>query len=230
MSSMLPQESYDIEKRLELLSDRYDFKNPSLDLWNADKCPKDLLIYLAWALSVDLWDESWAEDVKRSVCRESLDIHRLKGTTYALQKSVDNLGYSARLIYWHQNKEIDKGRFRVVVSDENEIPSEKIRQINEVIEKNKRGTLHLDRFTISGKTKSSVKSANFLKCGETVKIMPLSVETYITESLISSAAMVRVIDRVKVLPIGKESILLINNAKLNKLNNQYQIEVNGIFK
>ncbi|CNJ51511.1 phage tail fibers [Yersinia enterocolitica] len=38
---------------------------PIRQLWNADTCPLPLLPYLAWAYSVDRWDEKWPEATKR---------------------------------------------------------------------------------------------------------------------------------------------------------------------
>lgn len=30
-------------------------------IWRPEACPEELLPWLAWALSVDVWDESWPE-------------------------------------------------------------------------------------------------------------------------------------------------------------------------
>ncbi|STH81317.1 tail protein I (GpI) [Escherichia coli] len=42
---------------------------PLRTLWNWRTCPVKLLPYLAWALSVDRWDEKWPEATKRSGLR-----------------------------------------------------------------------------------------------------------------------------------------------------------------
>ncbi|EQU65680.1 phage tail protein I [Escherichia coli HVH 209 (4-3062651)] len=39
------------------------------ELWNPDTCPANLLPWLAWAFSVDRWDEKWPEATKRAVNR-----------------------------------------------------------------------------------------------------------------------------------------------------------------
>ena len=49
---------------------------PLRDLWNP-KTAVHLLPYLAWAFSVDRWDEAWPEDVKRGVVSAAFYIHRL---------------------------------------------------------------------------------------------------------------------------------------------------------
>ncbi|PJD87429.1 phage tail protein I [Enterobacter hormaechei] len=42
---------------------------PLRRLWSPDDCPANLLPWLAWAFSVDRWDESWPEATKREVIR-----------------------------------------------------------------------------------------------------------------------------------------------------------------
>lgn len=58
-------------------------------LWNPWKCHIDDLPYLAWALSVDLWNENWDETKKRRVVAQSLEIHRLKGTETGISRHID---------------------------------------------------------------------------------------------------------------------------------------------
>lgn len=65
---------------------------PLRQLWNPDNCPLALLPYLAWAWSVDRWDESWPESTKRGVVRAAYFVHRHKGTLGALRRVVEPLG------------------------------------------------------------------------------------------------------------------------------------------
>lgn len=44
------------------------------------RCPVDLLGYLAWSRSVDVWNEDWPEAMKRYVVGRAFQDHRLKGT------------------------------------------------------------------------------------------------------------------------------------------------------
>lgn len=61
-------------------------------LWRAETCPAVLLPYLAWALSVDEWDNGWAEDKKRLVIAESRLIHQQKGTPAAIRRALAAIG------------------------------------------------------------------------------------------------------------------------------------------
>lgn len=55
-------------------------------------CPAHLLGFLAYELSVDLWDEAWPEWKKRSVIASALRDHRLKGTRAGLDRFLQIAG------------------------------------------------------------------------------------------------------------------------------------------
>ncbi|NLC36075.1 MAG: phage tail protein I [Alcaligenaceae bacterium] len=63
------------------------------DLWNPHKCPAHLLPWLAWAFSVDMWDDAWTESRKREIVAGSLAWHRKKGTPWALRQALAAVGY-----------------------------------------------------------------------------------------------------------------------------------------
>lgn len=71
-------------------------------LWDAERCPVRLLPWLAWALSVDEWDETWDEATQRRVIAASIDIHRKKGTVAAVRDALTCLGHTGRLVEWWQ--------------------------------------------------------------------------------------------------------------------------------
>ncbi|ARQ95337.1 tail fibers protein [Bradyrhizobium phage BDU-MI-1] len=58
---------------------------PIRELWNPWTCPENLLPYLAWALSVDLWDPKWSITKRRSVIANAVAHHRLKGTLAGIE-------------------------------------------------------------------------------------------------------------------------------------------------
>ena len=75
---------------------------PIRDLISPDRCPVDLLPYLAWAFSVDRWESSWSEATKRKVIKASYFVHAHKGTIGALRRVVEPLGYLIRVTEWWQ--------------------------------------------------------------------------------------------------------------------------------
>jgi uncharacterized protein len=73
-----------------------------------------LLPYLAWAWSVDRWDEKWSEATKRSVVKSSRYVHKHKGTIGAIRRVVEPLGYLIKVIEWWKTNETP-GTFRLDV-------------------------------------------------------------------------------------------------------------------
>ena len=71
-------------------------------LWNPDTCPIDVLPWLAWALSVDKWDENWSTEVKRNVVRSSVEVHRKKGTLFAIKQAVRAVYSDSDIIEWFE--------------------------------------------------------------------------------------------------------------------------------
>lgn len=57
-------------------------------LWSPKDCPARLLPYLAWGLSVDIWDDAWPETKQREVIAKALQLHRLKTTPAGIKAHV----------------------------------------------------------------------------------------------------------------------------------------------
>lgn len=75
------------------------------ELWNPDTCPANLLPWLAWAFSVDRWDEKWPEATKRAVIRDAYFIHCHKGTIGAIRRVVEPLGYLINVKEWWETND-----------------------------------------------------------------------------------------------------------------------------
>lgn len=98
---LLPLGSTPLEKRAaEILKSAVENPIVIADLINPDKCPVHLLPYLAWAFSVDKWDENWSEEVKRIAIKQSFFIHKRKGTINAVRRVVEPIGYMVNLKEW----------------------------------------------------------------------------------------------------------------------------------
>jgi len=67
-------------------------------VWSPADCPVHILPYLAWALSVDLWDDTWPETLKREACRRALELHRLKTTLAGIKAHVEFTGAEVRKV------------------------------------------------------------------------------------------------------------------------------------
>lgn len=99
---MLPPNASPQERALaESVARLSDVPVPVRDAWNPDTCPASLLPWLAWALSVDEWQQDWTETEQRAVIKNALLIHRHKGTLAALKRAVEPLGYIIRIVEWY---------------------------------------------------------------------------------------------------------------------------------
>ncbi len=61
-------------------------------IWSPDRVPEAFLPFLAWALSVDHWDGLWSVERKREVVAASVEVHRHKGTPYAIKLALRAAG------------------------------------------------------------------------------------------------------------------------------------------
>ena len=99
--SLLPLNSSQLERGIEQAID--DVPTTHIrTLYNAQTCPAHLLHQLAWAWSVDRWDNQWTEQVKRRAIAATFYIHAHKGTIGALRRVVEPLGYLLDVIEWWQ--------------------------------------------------------------------------------------------------------------------------------
>lgn len=105
MAVLLPFNATEFERALEkVIHDRFEaIEVPIRDLWDADRCPVNLLPWLAWANGVDFWDDSWPTHVKRSHIRNAINVHRRKGTAKAVKDTVNSFGAGLVLTEWFEN-------------------------------------------------------------------------------------------------------------------------------
>lgn len=62
--------------------------------WNPATCPEALLPFLAWGLSVDVWNSAWPVERRRAAVANSIDMHRHKGTLGGIRDHVAAVGSS----------------------------------------------------------------------------------------------------------------------------------------
>ncbi len=90
---LLPPNASPLERAMaDALGARFDRAVPVRDLWSPERCPEALLPWLAWAVSVDVWDDGWPLEARRRVVAESLARHRIKGSRAAVETAVAAFG------------------------------------------------------------------------------------------------------------------------------------------
>lgn len=105
-NSLLPPNASLLERAFDKVFDRIlQIPVNIRSVWRPEDCPKELLPWLAWAMSVDTWEEEWEtndvfDQLKRDVISESVQTQRHKGTAATIQQVFDTLGVTVDLTEW----------------------------------------------------------------------------------------------------------------------------------
>ncbi|HDR0964101.1 phage tail protein I [Pasteurella multocida] len=173
--TLLPTGSTTLEKRAAQIM-KSAVENPVIiaDLINPDRCPVHLLPYLAWAFSVDKWDENWSEEVKRIVIKQSFFIHKHKGTIGAVKRVVEPIGYLVELKEWFQTQpQGTAGTFSLTVEVSEtglneQTYNELVRLVNDV----KPVSRHLSQLAIAVSPTGTMKAFFAQNSGEIISVYP----------------------------------------------------------
>ena len=144
--SLLPPNASQLLRDLEsVFGDSFDLPTLNRYVVNPDLAPAHVLPWLAWALSVDDWSDSWPEQIRRNVIKASVEVHRKKGTIGALKKALQAFNYeNVKVEEWFEYG-ADPYFFRVFFDviepgfDVNILP-----QVQKVIESTKNARSHLE--------------------------------------------------------------------------------------
>ncbi|HFT3670807.1 phage tail protein I [Klebsiella pneumoniae] len=180
-SSLLPPGSSALERRLaQACSGISDLNVPLRDLWNPWKCPAKFLPYLAWAFSVDRWEETWTETAKRQAVSDAFWIHQRKGTVAAVKRVIEGLGYSMTLEEWWKVAD-PAGTFRLEI-DLNDIgiTEPMIYELERIIGDAKPVSRHISQLTLSASSSCIATIGCVLFDGEVITVYP---QGYITDDI-----------------------------------------------
>ncbi|MEY1396740.1 phage tail protein I [Klebsiella aerogenes] len=149
-----------------------DLSVPLRDLWNPWRCPVKFLPYLAWAFSVDRWEETWSEKEKRQAVSDAFWIHQRKGTVAAVRRVIETLGYSMTLQEWWEVAD-PAGTFRLEI-DLNDIgiTESMIKELERIIGDAKPVSRHLAQLNLSTLTLGPFYTAVAISDGNIVTVYP----------------------------------------------------------
>ncbi|MFU0853484.1 phage tail protein I [Kluyvera cryocrescens] len=200
-NTLLPPGSSALERRLALTcSGISDLQVPLRDLWNPATCPVRFLPYLAWAFSVDRWDESWAESTKRRVVQDAFYIHQHKGTISAVRRVVEPFGFLIRVLEWWQSGE-QPGTFRLDIGVQDlGITEETYLELERLISDAKPCSRHLVGMSINLQTSGTAYVGASSYIGEEITVYPYFAETIISGGAIYDGAAVHIADTMRVNP------------------------------
>lgn len=101
--TLLPPNATALERAIEASVARIsDVPVPLRQLVDPDTCPADQLPFLAWALSIDIWDSDWPDAIKRARVRSAITIQRRKGTVASLRDVIASFGGAVAVREWWQ--------------------------------------------------------------------------------------------------------------------------------
>ncbi|HEJ8018058.1 phage tail protein I [Serratia marcescens] len=173
MNSLLPPGSSQLERRAaEACANISDLNVPLRDLWNPARCPVKFLPYLAWAFSVDRWDEKWTAAEKRKAVTDAFYIHRRKGTVAAIRRVIEAMGFSMSIAEWWEVAD-PRGTFRLTI-DVNDvgITDEIVRELERLIGDARPVSRHIAGLNIKTVTRGKIYSAVASYCGEILTVYP----------------------------------------------------------
>lgn len=171
---------------------------PLRELWDPDTCPIRLLPYLAWAFSVDRWDENWDEATKRSVIKGSYYLHRHKGTIGALRRAVEPMGYLISVTEWWENDK-PPGTFEMEVAAlDTGITVEMYAELERVINDARPCSRHLTTLTISLETRGEIPVAVGAYDGDIMTIYPYFPDSIESSMTVYARAAVQMIDTMEI--------------------------------
>lgn len=113
--SVLPTGSTSLEKTLEqVAAGLLDIDVLIRALWSPQDCPYDLLPWLGWGVSIDLWDATWSDPQKRAAIADAIAFQRRKGTPVSLRTVRDRFDPLIRLVEWFEDRDtLDPFSFRL---------------------------------------------------------------------------------------------------------------------
>jgi phage tail P2-like protein len=114
--SLLPINASDLLKDLEYSGSKImDLKTSNKLVFNPDLAPENILPWIGWGLSIDAWSDNWPLETKRKMIRNSLILHKIKGTKAAIKKALEIIGVLAEITeWWETNPKLTPHTFQLV--------------------------------------------------------------------------------------------------------------------
>lgn len=154
--------------------DEVDFKTNTM--WNPQTCPANLLPWLAWAFSVDEWNDNWSEQQKRDVIAASFEIHQTKGTIGSVKRAISSLGYSISVSEWFDYGG-DPYTFRIDVGiNDEDITAQTVIQLQKVVDSAKNARSHLQTVSLNTAVEGTVYAAAGQVNGLVYRVYPQGTE------------------------------------------------------
>lgn len=112
--TLLPPTATPLAKALDILEERLFSLPVQMIVKDPATADVGMLDHLAWEYSVDVWDLDWPEDVKRDVIAIAAEVHRHKGTPFAIKRALEAFDVRTELLEWFDDPDGNgPGTFKV---------------------------------------------------------------------------------------------------------------------
>ena len=206
MADMLPANATAQERALSESTARIsEIPVPVDSLWNPWTCPAALLPWLAWALSVDVWDATWSEAQKRATIAAAVRVHRIKGTRGAVVRALDALGYDVTLVEWFEDTpQGDPYTFQLAVEvDDRGVDDALYSTLVQVVNRTKNTRSHLSGISVAAKTAGAVHVGSAAMLGDSITVSPWAIGSRTTAAPLYVATALAAYDILTVSPMGE---------------------------
>lgn len=176
MDELLAEASSPLENKLAaaFLDNR---PNPQFisTLWDAYRCPSDVLPYLGWAQGVHHWSSNWSEATQRLVVANAPQVHAEKGTRQSIERVLLDLGLQAKIIEWFEaDPPKPPGTFEIqvikVLGDSEELDNGNEHQIQSFVDYAKPISRKLSKISVDSTIHNNLYSAASAKLFRTIRV------------------------------------------------------------
>ena len=201
--SLLPWNATPQERALEATTARVGaVPVPVRALWNPDTCPAAQLPWLAWALSVDVWDADWTDAQKRAAVRASFAVHQRKGTVGAVLTSLASLGWATDVVEWFEDEPpAAPYTFRVEAElDARGIAPGLYEEIERLALAAKNVRSHLTRISLRSRLPCAIFIGGAITSAEVVDVLPYQISQIESSGVIGVGGALMVHETVSLTP------------------------------
>lgn len=178
VTSLLPPNATAQERSIEAAIARAgEFASLVKSLWNPDTCPAALLPWLAFALSLDKWNDAWTEIQQRAAIKASYYVHAHKGTIGAVRKALEAIDYELKVVEWFEKAPAGTPYtfdIQVKVSDRG-INDAVYKDIEDIVNATKNVRSHLGTVTAVAVLRGTLNSLAATLSGEYVTVYPEAI-------------------------------------------------------
>lgn len=142
------------------------------EVWSPDDCPSPLLPWLASQFAVDAWDVTWTDEQKRQAIKDSIAVHKRKGTIGAVKRALAAVGFPVSVQEWfNQAPAGDPFTFWLLIdSDQVPVTQAGMSGLIALLDRTKNVRSHLTAIKVSAVTRDTISVAACANIGTEITV------------------------------------------------------------